>query len=117
VITDQHFTQRQRFARLISAVLDRPSLLGVALDEGTAILTGSRSFEVIGNGAAIVVDARHAQVRAVREGEQHSAAGIRMSVLRAGDRFDWRRGRKLSPVTVSAPVNDAISHVVPENVY
>jgi cyanophycinase len=38
VIVDQHFLRRQRVSRLISAVLDRPSLVGVGIDEGTAVI-------------------------------------------------------------------------------
>ena len=36
VIVDQHFVRRQRFQRLLAAVLDRPQLVGVGIDEGTA---------------------------------------------------------------------------------
>jgi cyanophycinase len=90
VITDQHFVRRQRFARLIAAVLDNPSLPGVAIDEETAILVSPSDFKVFGNGTVTVIDARRAQVQAAEPGRNHSATGIAMSVLRAGDRFVWR---------------------------
>lgn len=90
VITDQHFVQRRRFARLASAVLDRPALLGVAIDEATAILVSDGQFEVFGNGTVTVFDARQAAVRPTTKGQNHSATGINVSILRAGDRFDWR---------------------------
>lgn len=91
VITDQHFVRRQRFARLISAVLDNPSLPGVAIDEETAILVSPTEFKVFGNGTVTVVDATRAQVRPARSGENQSATDLRLSVLRAGDRYVWRR--------------------------
>jgi cyanophycinase len=95
VITDQHFIKRQRFARLISAVLDHPAYPGIAIDEETAILvdrSGAR-FEVFGNGTVIVLDARRAKVGGAAEGEVQSGRGIQLDVLRAGDVFDLRKGR------------------------
>ena len=38
VIVDQHFLRRQRANRLIAAVLDRPALVGIGIDEGTAVV-------------------------------------------------------------------------------
>ena len=37
-LVDQHFLKRQRDNRLISAVIDRPTLVGVGIDEGTAVI-------------------------------------------------------------------------------
>lgn len=93
VITDQHFVKRQRFARLVSAVLDNPAFPGIAIDEETAILVSGDSFEVFGKGGVIVIDARHTKVGKAAKGEVQSGRGMRMSVLRAGDRFDWKKGK------------------------
>jgi len=41
-IVDQHFIRRERHNRLLSAVLERPSLLGVGIDESTALAVGLR---------------------------------------------------------------------------
>jgi cyanophycinase len=67
VITDQHFVKRQRFARLVSAVLDKPAFPGIAIDEETAILVSGDSFEIFGKGSVIVIDARRAKVWQGRE--------------------------------------------------
>ncbi len=91
-IVDQHFIRRQRFARLISAVLDNPQLPGVAIDEETAILVSPTDFKVLGNGTVTVFDARRASVRPSQRGQSQSATGITMSVLRQGDRYVWRAG-------------------------
>ncbi len=92
VITDQHFVKRQRWARLVSAVLDNPKLPGVAIDEETAVIVDRKagSFEVIGNGAVTVVDARKAKVASTAKDANWSANGLRMAVLRAGDRYRYR---------------------------
>lgn len=60
-IVDQHFHARQRFNRLLSAVLDRPKLVGVGIDEDTAVVVSGAVFEVIGDGGVTVLDARTAR--------------------------------------------------------
>ena len=62
VIVDQHFLTRQRGNRLISAVLDHPALVGVGIDEGTAVIVRGTAIEAIGKSAVIVIDPRHATV-------------------------------------------------------
>jgi cyanophycinase len=87
VIVDQHFVARQRFNRLLSAVLDRPELVGVGIDEGTAaIVTGSK-FEVFGVGQIVVVDARQAKAMAKTD-ELSAGVGVRLHVLKPGMTFD-----------------------------
>lgn len=58
-IVDQHFSQRRRLGRLLSAIAQRPDLLGVGIDEDTALLIErQRAIEVIGKGAITIVDGR-----------------------------------------------------------
>jgi cyanophycinase len=58
VILDQHFLKRQRQNRLFGLVLDHPRLLGVGVDEGTALaVTDNRHAEVVGPGPVMMVDA------------------------------------------------------------
>jgi cyanophycinase len=57
IIIDQHFAQRWRITRLLGAVAENPDLMGIGIDEDTAvILQEGRSLEVIGSGAVYVVD-------------------------------------------------------------
>lgn len=87
-IVDQHFLKRQRFNRLLAAVLDRPELVGVGVDERTAVvLQPDGTCEVVGEGAAVVVDARSAVRRETAPAQAHSASGVTLSIARAGDRF------------------------------
>jgi cyanophycinase len=91
VIVDQHVLARRRLNRLIAAVLDRPDLVGVGVDESTAVIvTGSR-IEVVGRGQAVVVDARAASERAARPGEPSAAKDVRLHVLRPGMTLDLAR--------------------------
>jgi cyanophycinase len=57
VIVDQHFTQRNRFGRLLALIASNPAQLGVGIDEDTAaIIRPSGLMEVKGRGVVTVVD-------------------------------------------------------------
>ncbi len=88
-IIDQHFVRRKRHNRLISVVLEHPDLVGVGIDEATAIIVrpGGR-FEVMGSGSVIVYDATHATgIRTDPRGNL-SAQGITMHILADGDSYE-----------------------------
>ena len=58
-IIDQHFNQRGRLGRLLTAVAQNPIILGIGIDEDTAIVVeDGEKFRVIGSGVATVVDGR-----------------------------------------------------------
>ncbi|MFO0809944.1 MAG: cyanophycinase [Gemmataceae bacterium] len=84
VIVDQHFVKRDRFNRLLSAVLDRPTLVGVGIDEGTGVIVSGKSFEVIGVGQVTVIDGRKSSVGPSKPGEPHTAVNVAVHVLRPG---------------------------------
>jgi cyanophycinase len=92
-IVDQHFSRRSRDNRLVSAVLDHPQLLGVGIDEETALIVRPDGrWEVLGNGHVKIYDARRAYI--INQDEDAvGASGIRMHVLPRGSRFDPRLGR------------------------
>ena len=87
VLIDQHFAERGRLNRLLSAVARYPHELGVGIDEDTAILTGEDSFEVLGSGAVTVVDAGAATDIRVPPSGPIALAGARIHVLPAGCTF------------------------------
>ena len=51
VAIDQHFTQRNRFADLRTVVRRHPNLLGIGIDESTAILVEANTARVLGQGS------------------------------------------------------------------
>lgn len=68
-IIDQHFLKRGRQNRLISAVLEKPYLIGLGIDESTGILIESNdSFQVFGESTVTVIDARQASIRVDNHG-------------------------------------------------
>lgn len=59
LVIDQHFTQRQRLARLEAVVGQCPELLGVGIDEDTALhIQPGHGIEVVGSGTVTLVDGR-----------------------------------------------------------
>ncbi len=84
-IVDQHFVWRSRHNRLISAVIEFPTLKGIGIDESTAILVIGNEAEVVGDSQVIVLENRK-KSKVVRNGKL-GASGIRMSVFLPGDRF------------------------------
>jgi cyanophycinase len=94
-IVDQHFMGRARYNRLISAVLDHPLMLGVGIDEETALLVRPDGmWEVLGNNYVKIFDAYRALV-IDDEGPMAKASDIRMHVLPEGSIFNTR-SRKVS---------------------
>ena len=96
VIIDQHFAERGRYGRLLGAVAHNPRLLGVGVDEDTALLVRGREGRVLGSGAIYVVDGEEASHSNIAEAGMDRALSIfdvRMHVLSSGDRFDFARRR------------------------
>lgn len=89
-IIDQHFSERGRLARLLSAVAQRPDLLGVGIDEDTAlVIERASAIEVIGKGAVTVVDGRQMRTNAnlIEARERLEMLGVRLHLLPAGRRY------------------------------
>jgi len=94
---DQHFVRRKRHNRLLSLVLENPSLVGAGIDEETALeVAPGGLWHVIGAGVVVVYDARGARV-VPRGTHQLAAADVRVHVLPSGSAFDPRRGRVSLP--------------------
>lgn len=88
VIIDQHFAERGRIGRLVAAVAQNPRLLGLGIDENTAICVEGGGFVVLGKGAVTVIDGRFARpARARRRDAPLSIQDLRLHLLAAGDRF------------------------------
>lgn len=60
VIIDQHFNQRGRIGRLLSAIAQNPHSIGIGIDENTAIVLNYKNeFKVIGSGVVTIIDGRN----------------------------------------------------------
>jgi len=90
-LIDQHFLTRQRDNRLISAVFDHPDLVGVGIDESTAVIVRGRGFDVIGRSSVLVIDARRARIDKAAPTALVSGTGLTLAVLHAGQSYSLDR--------------------------
>jgi cyanophycinase len=96
-IIDQHFLVRRRHNRLISLVLENPTLLGAGIDESTAILVRpDGKWEILGESQVFVIDARKAVVSKAASNKL-AGHGLALHLLLAGDVFDPVEGRAEGP--------------------
>jgi cyanophycinase len=96
-IVDQHFLRRERENRLLSVVLERPSLIGAGIDESTAIVVRPDGWwEIVGASSVLVMDAREARITPTTSAVL-GATGIRMLLLPAGSLYDPRTGQARLP--------------------
>ena len=56
---DQHLLTRNRQFDLVEVIRDRPELLGIGIDENTAIVVKGDLFEVVGKGYVAIYDHGH----------------------------------------------------------
>ena len=91
-IIDQHFRQRDRLGRLITALAYNPFAIGIGLDEDTAAFIGADEvIEVEGSGGVTLVDASDATYSSIAEagdGKPVCMLGLRLHVLIAGATFN-----------------------------
>jgi cyanophycinase len=55
-IIDQHFLKRNRLARLIAAIRSHPDLIGLGIDEGTAIIVSNKEYKVVGDSYVLRIE-------------------------------------------------------------
>jgi cyanophycinase len=92
VVVDQHFNQRNRLARLLSAVSYNPFLIGIGLDEDTAaFIDHDNVFTVVGSGAVTVVDPsdiEYSSMADARSGDALTLLNLKIHILASGGRYD-----------------------------
>ncbi|HYD18111.1 MAG TPA: cyanophycinase [Patescibacteria group bacterium] len=90
VLIDQHFAERGRIGRLMGAVALNPRVLGLGIDEDTALIFARDFFTVVGNGSVYVIDGRgmkHSGFAQDEEQEKISIYGLKLHLLTQSDRF------------------------------
>ena len=120
VIVDQHFSQRERFGRLMNLVASSPDLLGIGMDEDTSILvTDETELEVVGKGSVFCVDMRTALTDAAtaRGTTPLMISGAGVHFLPHGARFDltsrtlvsYRDHSAVDPGDLPEPTHDLVT--------
>jgi cyanophycinase len=91
-IIDQHFRQRDRLGRLLTALAYNPFAVGIGLDEDTAAFIGpDETLEVEGSGGVTVVDGSdvtYSSIDKVQDGQAVCMLGMRVHLLVAGATYN-----------------------------
>ncbi|MDK2934317.1 MAG: cyanophycinase [Clostridiales bacterium] len=93
-IIDQHFDQRGRIGRLLCGVAQNPYMLGIGIDEDTAIrVFPGDYFEVIGTNAVTILDGRtikSSNVSETKPDELLQISNVTLHVIPQGFKFDMK---------------------------
>ncbi len=91
-IIDQHFRQRDRIGRLLTALAYNPFAVGIGLDEDTAaFIRPGDDLEVVGSGGITILDPSdlsYSSMDKARRGEPVSLIDVKLHILIAGGRFE-----------------------------
>ena len=72
-VFDQHFLKRNRVNRLLGVLADRPQLIGIGIDEGTAFVLEGDGWSVVGKSYVVALevgkDGRPPRVESFGEGD------------------------------------------------
>ena len=92
MVVDQHFRQRDRIGRLLTALAFNPFAVGIGVDEDTAAFVGpDYALEVVGSGAVTVLDPSglsHSSMAETPKGKPICLIGIQLHVLIDGATYN-----------------------------
>jgi cyanophycinase len=111
-VVDQHFSERRRLPRLLSTLAMRPDLLGVGIDEDTAlVIERDVGIEVIGQGSVTLVDPSQmrSNVDELESLESIELLGVQLHFLPAGHRYHLST---IGQDARSAPLRQAVQRLV-----
>lgn len=99
IIIDQHFTERNRISRLITAISYNPNNLGIGIDENTAIhIKKNGILEVLGSGTVTIIDGSNITfntIAEVHESEPFAVMGLQVNILNSSVRYDIYNRKQL----------------------
>lgn len=101
VIIDQHFHERNRVGRLMTALAHNPSLIGIGVDENTAFIIGPDECEVLGSGSVTIVDGgqlEYTDIHSVKRYGPIAVLGMKVHILTEGCRYDLNTRRASPPI-------------------
>jgi cyanophycinase len=93
-VIDTHFAQRRRLQRLFMVVAQNPELMGLGIDEDTALVVQGHIAKVVGHGSATFVDGRGVRFDNADEamaGKPLTLSYLRVGIVGAGYSFDLRQ--------------------------
>ncbi len=94
IAIDQHVLARNRQFDLFTILDNRPELLGIGLDEGTAIIVQGDTFEVLGASYVLIYDQSFWSSEG-SDSKQLPPAERSFYFLREGDRYDMKQRKTI----------------------
>jgi cyanophycinase len=94
---DQHLLKRNRQFDMIEVIEKHPKLLGIGIDEDTAIVVQGDRFEVIGQGYVAIYDS-----------QKHIPPQGKFYFLAPGDRFNLQNREALRPSRTMRPIDRVV---------
>jgi cyanophycinase len=105
LLIDQHFSQRNRLGRLLTAISYNPFLIGVGIDEDTALFVGPDQMgEVVGSGSITIVDPDELSYTSMSEATKQdslSLHNLKLHILSEGCRYDVNSRTPYPPAALS----------------
>jgi cyanophycinase len=102
MIIDQHFSERNRLGRLLSAVAYNPFLMGIGIDEDTGAFIGPDDVcEVIGSGTVTVVDGGDLTYSSAYGTDNRNGLGLlglKLDILHEGCLYDFNVREAFPPI-------------------
>ncbi len=100
-VIDQHFSERNRLGRLLSAIALNPFLLGIGIDEDTAAFIDAHGLvEIVGSGTVTIVDGGGMQYCSAHSAQRKQALGmlgLKMDILHEGCHYDLNQREAFAP--------------------
>lgn len=96
VVIDQHFAQRGRINRLLGVVAQNPNVIGVGVDEDTALLVNGGVCRVVGSQTVTVLDGRcvvHSNISESSRFDPLALTDVTLHILPEGFGYDLRQRR------------------------
>jgi len=92
-LIDTHFSQRRRLYRLFVAIAGYPDIMGLGIDEDTAMIVKGEVGKVVGRGGVTFVDGRTVKfdnAEEVTKGRQLTLSALRVGMIGTGYTFNLR---------------------------
>jgi len=93
-LVDTHFTQRRRLYRLFVAIAQFPALMGLGIDEDTALVVKREIGTVIGRGGVTFVDGssvRYNNSSEVTKGPELTISALRVGIVGTGQQLNLKK--------------------------
>ena len=110
---DTHFAERRRLHRLFVAIAGNPELMGLGIDEDTALVVNGHLGAVVGAGGVTFVDGRgvrYDNADEVKQGAQLTLSYLRVGIVGNGYVFNLRE-RELETLVRAREIGEEIPSV------